>query len=183
MAKRIDKIVAAIKGLSEGERRAVLEQFVGPVKYEIGLNRYVVVDNGNIHIVEESTGKGAQFTEARWVHFVSLFDDIDAAVDQLRKKEWTGNVRIHAGGGWYVSVSSGFYCVDVRKFYEKAGEIKPSRQGIALRLDEWAKLKDVVQQIFVNHPDLRATEPCYLHADHFNQDGAMNCFECNPFRV
>jgi len=44
----------------------------------------------------------------------------------------------HVGDGHYVSVTTGFRCVDFRKFYLPFGqfEIKPSSKGIALRLGE-----------------------------------------------
>jgi len=47
------------------------------------------------------------------------------------------------GGGYYVSVTSGFYCVDIRKFFVPFGqtEIKPTRRGLALRLREWSDWK------------------------------------------
>ena len=42
----------------------------------------------------------------------------------------------------YISVTSGFRCVDLRKFYipydaKDDGEIKPTQKGVALRLVEW----------------------------------------------
>ena len=47
----------------------------------------------------------------------------------------------HLGEDWYVSVTTGFRCVDFRRFHKCTdGKLLPRRQGIALRLNEWATL-------------------------------------------
>jgi hypothetical protein len=179
MAKRLDKVVAVLKSLSDDDRRFVMGQFTTLTRYEIGANRFVLVDDGIIHIIEESTNKGAQFTEPRWINLVGNFGDIDTAISQL---ETSASFNLHIGGGWYVSVNKGFICVDIRKFYFKNGQVKPSTNGIALRLDEWKKVKEVAELMFNKNPGLRSVEPCYIRADHYNQLGAMSCLECNPFQ-
>ena len=84
----------------------------------------------------------------------------------------------HYGGGWKVSVTSGIWCVDLRRFYlNKEGEEKPSRHGIGLRLVEWEKLMDIVNQIRVDFPDLYIHNTC----NHQLLDDWMNCSECLPF--
>jgi len=47
--------------------------------------------------------------------------------------------KTHKGGGYYVSITSGFNCIDICTFYVPYGQTdpKPTRRGIALRLGEW----------------------------------------------
>jgi len=75
--------------------------------------------------------------------------------------------------------------VDLRKFYKpddcKDGDIKPTRIGVALRLDEWATLCQLVESIHAAFPSLGSALPCYLGDDHNNQMGWMSCGECHPF--
>ena len=81
-----------------------------------------------------------------------------------------------------MSVNSGFKCVDIRKFYKALdGTIKPTRTGIALRLDEWERFKQIVREIKDQHPKIAEIEPCWTGSDYFNQEGALMCSECNPF--
>ena len=49
-----------------------------------------------------------------------------------------------------VSVSSGYRCVNLRKWFQpldSAGDIKPTKKGVSLRLDEWSSLCNLVDVI------------------------------------
>lgn len=89
----------------------------------------------------------------------------------------------HIGGGHYVSVTTGFRCVDFRKFYKpyNGEEIRPTKKGIALRLSEWSEMKRITDVINNDHPTLGTALPCYMQGDHQNQLAAFDCRECYPF--
>ena len=91
--------------------------------------------------------------------------------------------KVSIGGGYYVSITSGFYCIDIRKFFVPYGEtdVKPTRQGIALRLREWGEMRKIIDTINNTYPSLATALPCYLSDDHQNQMGALQCRECYPF--
>jgi len=55
----------------------------------------------------------------------------------------------------------------------KDGDIKLTRRGVALRLDEWAMLCQLIESIHAAFPSLGSALPCYLGDDHNNQ---MGCF-------
>ena len=78
------------------------------------------------------------------------------------------NYRQHIGGGCFVSVTTGFKCVDFRQFYVPYGdiEIKPTRKGIALRLAEWDQMRKVIDLIDSFYPALADNSSCYLTLDH-----------------
>jgi len=118
----------------------------------------------------------------RWAQFRQIITDIDNNVKEL-VADRAVKYCAHIGGGYYVSVNSGFYCVDVRKFYMPYNEkeVKPTRKGVALRLNEWARMKTIVETINSTYPSLGTAIPCYYQDDHNNQVGALECFECNPF--
>jgi len=80
-------------------------------------------------------------------------------------------------------VTTGFRCVDFRKFYVPYGqqEIKPTRKGIALRLHECGEMKALMEAINNAYPTLGTALPCYLNDDHNNQLSALECRECYPF--
>ena len=55
--------------------------------------------------------------------------------------------------------------------------MKPTCQGIALRLHEWDGMK-IVDEINNTYPSLGTALPCYLADDHQNQIGALQCLMC-----
>ena len=66
-------------------------------------------------------------------------------------------------------------CVDVRKYVlpygMQHGDEKPTKCGIALRLNEWSKLLKLVPFIHQMFPSLANALPCYAQGDHLNQLG------------
>ena len=94
----------------------------------------------------------------------------------------------HIGGAYYVNVTSGFHCVDLRMFYQSYDakddtSIKPTKRRVALRLNEWSSLCTLIDTINASHPTLASAQPCYYDDDHMNQHGWLNCVECHPFLI
>jgi hypothetical protein len=155
-------------------------------KYALGENRFLLVKkNGEdycISITDTKTQKSAEFSVARWASFTRCFDSIDENVNGIRERK---NIVYsnHIGGGWHVSVTTGIWCVDIRKFYQDfaSGQLKPTKTGIALRLHEWATLKDAVANLHTLYPDLATTIPCYLALDHADMEVMLQCRECSPY--
>jgi hypothetical protein len=151
-------------------------------KFELSEKRFVVIKKDEVRLFEDGSSKWATFTYPRWAHFVEQFVEIDESVAKLTAGQQDVKLQLHIGGGWYVSVTSGFYCVDVRKFYYLPGVgVRPTKTGIALRLYEWVRLKVVAEEIRQRHPKVAEAQPCFFESTHFNQLGAMGCSECNPF--
>jgi len=57
-----------------------------------------------------------------------------------------------------MDVRVGYNCVDFRHFYVPYGasheQVRPTRDGISLRLDEWAELLVLMPTIHECHPEL-----------------------------
>ena len=62
-----------------------------------------------------------------------MIPDINVNVDAVRPGDQSVALRYHIGGTVYVSVTSGYSCVDIRRFYQpldaKDGEIKPTKKA------------------------------------------------------
>ena len=60
-----------------------------------------------------SENRRLEFTLVRWSSFTQAIDEIDNAVN-----DWKTNYQLkysyHIGGGYYVSVKAGYWCVDIR---------------------------------------------------------------------
>ena len=118
------------------------------------------------------------------VFYFFCMNDIESRVQDVRNKVETKYVQ-HIGGGYFVSVTSGFYCVDIRKFYTKKStnpdgskEIRPGRPGIALRLSEWTMMQSLIPKLHEKAPLLRDAIPCSIKNAHFDM---FSCNECWPF--
>jgi hypothetical protein len=106
-------------------------------KFEVSERRYVVLKKHEIRLFEDGTRKMATFSYPRWAQFVEYFDEIDNAVAKLIKGEEEVKLQLHVGAAWYVSVTTGFRCIDLRKFFRaQDGAIKPTKTGFAIHLTE-----------------------------------------------
>jgi Transcriptional Coactivator p15 (PC4) len=153
--------------------------------YNLGENRVLSTrkEVGELVISIKDTSDLHKFVDLpaqRWLSFVFYQSDIDESV---RKLELNQDVKFfqHIGGGWYISVTTGFMCVDIRRFYFAKGELKPLKKGIALRLSEWETLKPVMQSLPTDVPQLASIQLCFMRDDHLNQEGYLQCRECCPF--
>ena len=125
------------------------------------------------------------FSCYRWAAFRQNIDDISTNAKAVATGDEGIKLWQHIGGAHYVSVTSGYNCVDFRKWFQPYGskdaEIKPTKRGIALRFDEWSDLCTLADKISVTHSSLSSALPCYYDDDHVNQMGWLDCSECQPF--
>jgi len=67
--------------------------------------------------------------------------------------------RADTGELYYVSVTTGYGSVDIRRFYIPYGlasdNVCPTCSGISLRHDEWAHLLELLPYIHEQHPELK----------------------------
>jgi len=119
--------------------------------YSIGETRLISTRTqcgaGFVIIEEVDNSKRIELSNNCWAALEKEFDNINEAVKELCEKKYVKYFK-HIGDGWYVSVTTGFRCVDVRRFYtRKNGDLKPKREGIALRLREWNQVCDLRNQL------------------------------------
>ena len=98
----------------------------------------------------------ADLTASRWAVLQSEIDAIDLALTNAVDNKDGVKLRRHLGFAWWASVSSGFHCVDIRKFFVPWGEErqKPTRTGVTLALREWNSLKELMSVIHGHYPPL-----------------------------
>ena len=112
-----------------------------PVNYSLGQNRYLSVKklDGDLHVTigeKDTDSKTITFPSRRWAQFVATIGQVDEAVNNLLAKQYV-QLNQHIGGKCYLSVTTGFACVDIRQYYYNALKgSSPSKNGIALRLPE-----------------------------------------------
>ena len=116
----------------------------------------------------------------RWAFFCQSLAEINITVQQLDEVGREVKLWSHIGGGHYESVTSGFRCVDFRRWFRPPDQEdpKPTRKGIALNLDQWVRMRKIVEAINNDHPVLAAALPCYMQDGHL---ATFECRECYPF--
>jgi Transcriptional Coactivator p15 (PC4) len=128
----------------------------------------------------DSELKKIAMTGLRWATLMSAMTVIDESVDLLQSEQYV-RLNTHFGGGFYVSVTTGFRCVDLRRFFydNVKDELQPTREGIALTLSQWSSFKTIVQEINRDFPDLAETDRCI----HVGMEDYFNCKECFPTNI
>ena len=168
-------------------------------RFQLNANRFVVVTrfNGQLYVhirqykVDAKTIKsyptkiGVSLNPSRYATLMMNANEISQALDNVRKPEpMCVEYKRHLGGGIYVTVTTGVECVDFRRYFvpEDTKEPIPTRNGIALKHGEWRKLIHFDKEIRNLSPMLINATPCSFDDSHNNQESAMLCLECNPFR-
>ena len=87
-------------------------------EYSMGAGRSLMVkkksDVYSIMIFEMgSDNRGLKFPLVRWSPFTRAFDEIDNAVNDLQTNHQL-KYSYHIAGGYNVSVTAGYWCVDIR---------------------------------------------------------------------
>lgn len=154
---------------------------------ELGNNRYLTASDFNgvtrVHIREYQDGfptkKGIALTPNRWAAVLFNLDDINERVQDLPN----ANYKKHLGGGVYVTVTKGYPCVNIRKYFRPEGAKSevPTRFGIAIRLSEWSKVSENASKMAEHFPQIANAMPCDMQFSHMNMLDYMDCKECNPF--
>lgn len=149
-------------------------------RYEIAEKRHIVVKKNEICFLEDASNKKATLSYSEWASFLEQFVEIDNAVGKIIKQDEDVKLRNHLGAGWHVSVTSGVYCIDLRRFFIAVdGSVRPTREGFAIRLREWSRVKQLTEVIKTHHPKIADAQPCWTQVDHYNQEGAIQCPECS----
>ena len=125
----------------------VSKRNAGMKSYAFGENRSISIAKDVVTICDSEKAKTIELTAQRFVTFMVYLKDVDESLRKVCAGEFV-NFRQHIGGAWYVSVSTGFSCVDIRQFYLPiyAIEEKPTKTGFAIRFQELIAFVAAVQQ-------------------------------------
>jgi len=123
-------------------------------------DRVLTIDAGNVKITSTSVQeKHVTLTTKRWARFMTIREVVDIEVREVNCQMRPVAYRAHIGELYYVSVTSGYGCVDIHRFYVPYGlaseNVCPTRNGIGLRLDEWAHLLELLPSIHEQHLELK----------------------------
>jgi hypothetical protein len=180
--------IPVIQHVLQGRHSIKLEPTVELRRFEIGTNRFLIHSlyrgDVKIHIRQFDpfpSKIGVCFTPLRLAAFRNKLDEIEEGVKLLRAGKPV-DLKLHVGGLVYVTIQSGYFIVNIRKYFIPENQIDeiPTRSGIALKLNEWDKLKECLVELLLLAPEIEAVQPCYSSFDHANVITMMDCEECNP---
>jgi len=122
-------------------------------------DRVLTIDAGNVKIMSMSVPeKHVTLTTKRWARLMSIRKKVDIKAQEVNRQTRPVAYHAHTGELYYVSVTSGYGCVDIRRFYVPYGlaseNVHTTRSGIGLRLDEWAQLLELLLTIHEQHLEL-----------------------------
>jgi len=122
--------------------------------YYIGETRTLTTKSkcDGIHVIINDTISNEQIdlSPERWKAFRTQFPTISAAVNEQKENQFVKYLH-EIGDDWYVSVTNGFFTVDIRQFYKsKDGRLISTWNGIALRTIEWENLTTCAPTLDLN---------------------------------
>ena len=149
-------------------------------------DRVLIATSNEVIITSTSEQhKTVSFDVNRWAHFIAVMVNVDEEAKELNRKTRPVVYRQHLGDGYYVSVTGGIMCIDLRKYYVPYGlssdQIRPTKSGISLRLDEWVDMMQVIPTIHATFPELATSKRCVDEQSHLNQLDWLQCTSCFPF--
>ena len=149
--------------------------------YAFGENRSISIAKDVVTICDSEKAKTIELTAQRFVTFMFYLKDVDESLRKRFADDFV-NIRQHIGGAWYVSVSTGFACIDIRQFYLPLYGIeeKPTKTGFAIRFSEWIAFVAAVHQLLHENEQLADVRPC--GDQHMTLEDALMCNECHPFQ-
>ena len=82
---------------------------------------------------------------------MSILKEVDIEAREVNRQTRPVAYRAHIGELYYVSVTAGYGSVDIGWFYVPYGlaseNVRPTRNGIGLRIDEWVHLLKLLPTI------------------------------------
>lgn len=127
------------------------------------------------------TIKGVSLNCKRWNKLMRLGAKIDKAFDDMRHGNIADGcvlVKEHIGGKFYVTMTTPYRICDIRKtFRDSTGELRFTKKGVGLKLDNWTTLKKCESDMINAIPQLDTDRYCM----HQNQGEIEYCVECNEF--
>ena len=90
---------------------------------------------------------------------MSIREKVNNEAREVNRQMHPVAYRAHIGELYYVSVTSGYRYVHIRRFYVPYGltseNVRPTRSGISVRFNEWAHLLSLLPIIHEQHPELK----------------------------
>ena len=126
------------------------------------------------------TPKGLRISAQNMIHLLYQRERIQTEIDRL-KARCEVDTRFLIGENVYCHFKSPYISLHLREMYVKAGELAFGKNGLILKIHQYAKLLKISKKMHEWIPGFSKMKPCYMNEDHQNQLGAAECKYCNYF--
>jgi hypothetical protein len=175
LIKKEKEAVAAALPLTEVKQWLTVSNVMKMV-LSLSEGRSIRVTRSLIVLEDEVQAKFVSFNFQKLSKIMQAVHAVDEAIEKMKNYE-DSNLRIDIGGNWYLTMTTGVKCVDIRRWFHVGDNYRPSKNGMALRLGEWQLFKQRVKTIHQLRPDIAVVIPCYHQQDHNDQLGEF--IKCN----
>jgi len=135
--------VGAAASSDENVKIATMQALTGS-SFAVGdtQTRVLTIEAGSVKITSTSVpAKHVTLSPKCWAHFMSIREKVDIEVQEANCQTRLVDYCAHIGDLYYVSVTSGYGCIDICRFYVPYGlaseNVCPTRSGIGLLLMSW----------------------------------------------
>ena len=155
--------------------------------FHIGAKRYLIFhgENGlveNIFIKEwdgkKVTNKGVQLNVSKLVVMMHYGEVMVNEVEKIIKGETDVDKKIHIGGGMYLTSTSPYKTVGIRRWKKNnANDLYPTSEGVSLKINEWRECMKYVNKMYSEKIELYTYIPCIIQPDKADHN-QLTCSEC-----
>jgi len=122
------------------------KRYIGPMEFKgkhyLNIREYYEDSTGM-----KPTKKGVALNQAEWRTLKSMFYDVDEKIINAEAEDYNPLELSDKKQIRVTKFKGKFLLIDVREFYHKDGEKMPGKKGIALKQDQYNKIKDMQEEI------------------------------------
>ncbi len=108
------------------------------------------------------TRKGISLRHQDWVRLLESKDNLAVLINDMREGLWVDE-HLHINGSVFATVSSPYWTINIREWYEEDGSEKPSWKGINLSFNQWNQLLRLQEDVKECMQDIRDVQPSDSH--------------------
>lgn len=129
-------------------------------------------------IITDDNNRYVSLPKQMFWEFLRELEHINSAFEDITEKKEVNFVQ-HLGSNYYVTLTSPYWIVHIRRwFFNDKNEHKPG-QGVALKIQEWKALYRSLKSFDLSH--IKDVIPCYV--SHCNPLESLECNICTPHYV
>lgn len=122
------------------------KRYIGPMEFKgkhyLNIREYYE-DSGGM----KPTKKGVALNQGEWRTLKNMFYDVDEKIINAEAEDYNPLELSDKKQIRVTKFKGKFLLIDVREFYHKDGEKMPGKKGIALKQDQYNKIKDMQEEI------------------------------------
>jgi len=122
------------------------KRYIGPMEFK-GKHYLNIREYYEDSVGMKPTKKGVALNQGEWRTLKNMFYDVDEKIINAEAEDYNPLELSDKKQIRVTKFKGKFLLIDVREFYHKDGEKMPGKKGIALKQDQYNKIKDMQEEI------------------------------------